>query len=113
MYLSKKEAVELHRELWSRIAERQKQVNYFVEKEEIIDEMIEEKGIERPLSNCFCCEYVAQNHEDKCKYCPILFSENPEFCYIDDSEYQKWGNADTVEERAMWAEEIANLLERK
>ena len=114
MKLTKKEAVELHRELWHRIAEREKEDTVYALKEEIIDEMLKEKGLEDEyvINDCFCCEYAHQQNGDKegcvCIYCPIDW-EGKNTCDL----YDEWASEVDKRELMRLAEKIAELPERK
>lgn len=91
MKLTRVEAVELHRELWHRIAQREKEDADYAVKEEVLDEMMKERGLEDEdvINCCFCCEYAYQQNGDKeglwCVHCPIDW-EGKDTCEL----YYEW-----------------------
>lgn len=110
MKLTRVEAVELHRELWHRIAKLGKPEHY--KKFEIAEEIAEERGMKRPLNGCFCCEYAdQQDPTDLCNHCPIDWGDK-EGCEGGNGLYEKWCFATSKEKFSRLAKEIANLPER-
>ena len=78
--LTKKEVLELHKEMWNWIADNISNHNYNVTK--LKKEFCEMKGIQA-VNNCFCCEYGAQLtgsslSEDRCPQCPVLWGTEDE-----------------------------------
>ena len=114
MKLTKKEAVELHRELWRRIAQREKEDTDYAVKEEVFDEMMKERGLEDEdvINYCFCCEYAYQQKGDEegstCVYCPIDW-EGKDICEL----YYEWMYESDKRELIRIAEKISDLPERK
>ena len=58
---------------------------------------------ERPLHNCFACEY----DHSSCENCP--FSENIIGCFDDDGLYSKWYHETNLQQRSEYSRQIANL----
>lgn len=81
--LTKERAVQLHRELWTRIAECTQELKRPISKEDIIREM----GINsyNVFNQCFCCEYAVNTagpDDTMCSVCPLYWPGGS--CMVDD-----------------------------
>lgn len=118
--LTKERAVELHRELWRKIAEILERDDDFKDNDYALkyQALKELYGMtdERPASGCWCCEYTEQRYPEEygCeKVCPIKWSG-----YNCDrgGEYEQFKSAlwlSNNKDAAKIAREIAELPERK
>lgn len=111
MKMTKQEAIELHRELWNRIARLEKPEHF--KKFKIAEEISKERNVIYPNNGCFCCEYAARQGDFSkvCRYCPIDWGSRVG-CAGRDSLYAKWERTTSKEEFSQLAEEIANFPER-
>lgn len=111
MKLTREEAIQKHRELWNWIADETERRQDFVSKEEYYYEHPESI---RPLSLCFCCQYVAERSDyilsDCLALCPIKWETG--CCENSRGEYREWRRAEDWLEAAKYARIIANLPER-
>lgn len=107
--MTKRKAVEMHRELWRWVSFETVKRKRKVYKEEYFEEIHPElAGIE---NNCFCCEYASQI-SIFCVACPVVWG-NEETC--DRSIYDDWFKTDNSDylQAASYARKIADLKERK
>ena len=109
MILTREQAIAEHRKMWSWIAgeiEKIKRTIYIVAYKK---KYIEINGFLDVQDNCFMCEYVV----NKCKGC----EECPVNSYVYSIDclgglFEKCCNADSWQEQATLARQIANLPER-
>ena len=121
MNMTKQEAIENHRKLWSWLADTAEKENRVVEKEEYFCEF------KLPFieNDCCCCEYTLQfdtKHDGffvMCSHCPVMWKSNNrtnEFMCEKGGEYSEWKEAlfrKDVPEFIRLARIIANLPERE
>ena len=118
-FLSKSEAVRLHRLMWNWIAQTSIQEQRCATKEEAF------KHFGWDLSTpclCWCCAYTIFNGIREgidCEFCPVVWGENELGqnigCLCRTSAFQSYGSARNREdyiEAAKYAYEIAELPER-
>lgn len=110
MKLTKQQAIEGHRKMWNWIAdeiERRKRVCI------IIDLKMQYCGDnDLALKNgCFCCEYNDRDYQ--CVKCPLDWGKGKHCATDKHSLYTRVVHADTWQEQADLARQIANLPERK
>lgn len=98
--MTKQEAIANHRKMWRWIAKQTRMQKRIIDKVEYFREF----KLESVMSQCYCCEY-AKCH---CQECPIEWRG----IGCSDGEYGKWLHAETWQEKAYWAEIIAELTER-
>lgn len=110
MKLTKQQAIEGHRKMWNWIADE-------IERERCIYDIAVLKqcycyeiGLTL-ISNCFCCEYNKRSNQ--CSKCPLDWIETKCCSSNEESLYMRVTIADTWQEQADLARQIANLLERK
>uniref|UniRef100_A0AAU8B0C7 Uncharacterized protein n=1 Tax=Dulem virus 36 TaxID=3145754 RepID=A0AAU8B0C7_9CAUD len=118
MYLTKQEAVILHRQLWYKIAVETLKQKCAVGKREVIKTMTN-KLIR---NNCFCCEYVNNVFDFKnCVLCPIEWDTKQGKCIGNVGEhglYDKWieifylSKYTKYKQAALLAYKISKLPER-
>lgn len=116
MELTKREALEKHRELWLKVAEMTREQGECVRKGEALEELgYDPKSI---YSQCFCCEYTkacarAECREATCADCPVKWP-GPVGTRCTESIYDKWDDTiirGDVERAAELAEQIAHLAD--
>lgn len=110
MKLTKQQAIEGHRKMWNWIADEIERGKYVC----IIRELKFFYCIANNLilrQNCFCCEYNSGYYD--CSRCPLDWIETLHCCDNEDSLYNRVKDADTWQEQADLARQIANLPERK
>ena len=100
MKLTKKRAVELHRELWDWLYKNPSKRKYHWPRWKEIGDI---------RHDCFGCEYDRQFNED-CELCPIVWPGG--HCETDNSPYDHWSLADTNATRKKYAGLIRDLPER-
>lgn len=109
MELTKKEALESHRKMWTWIANEIKEEKYVVN---II--LLKKRYLGFSASHivnyCFLCDYDDRFYGD-CKHCPV--DTNFDFYDCLGGLYEMCFNARTYEEQYELALEIANLPERE
>lgn len=66
--LTREETIRRHRELWNKIAEMQKNSEDIISKHDALEEL---GYTEKPLNDCWCCEYVKQSSIGECMSCPV------------------------------------------
>lgn len=106
--ITKREAIEKHRELWNMIADKTEKEQKYVSKTSsgYFDDYSE---ADVPLNHCFCCEFDESIKSDvDCSMCPIWWS-NGNRC--NEAEYKNWEGANSVEESEIYARIIAELPE--
>lgn len=129
MKLTKEQALEEHRKMWNWIAGQYENRRVGDVHGLKFEYMVEKELGERPLHNCFCCEYAIQKrakaHRYRCLDCPVIWGTEvyDEFfpCEHFLSAYQKlmdesskFDKCDVNSELcARFAREIANLPERE
>lgn len=122
MKLTRAQAIQWHRRMWSWIAEKSLEEKRVVTKDEFIQQHIEPLH-ERDIHNeCFCCEYAIQlrnrlgHNGYMCSFCPLEWesSQTKFMCvdgeYFDDSQglYGQWELMTDRDYEA--AAEIARLI---
>ena len=108
--MTKKEAVENHRKMWSWIAEETLFKKTKIHKKDYFEHF----GIRAiPFRMCYLCEYVNTLNVKlfKCRKCPIDWGKR-KTCYADDSLYYKWYKTSDHELCAKYAKEISELEEK-
>jgi len=55
--------------------------------------------------NCFLCDYF----KGPCGNCPLYHKQGRINCNHNESFYNKWTNAESLEEKKKWAEEIRDI----
>lgn len=135
MELTKKQAIEEHRKMWSWIADAIKNVedlpavvSYYDWNSLIVKlkrhYLLNYKGQKYKdiYTHCFCCEYadnIAHYDDDIiCRYCPVIWSDSTGGCCDECGEYTELvsldGYSDEIREKAYkLALKIANLPERE
>lgn len=109
--MTKQEAIEKHRELWSWIAEQTRILKRYVSKRDYFYRDGEWcNAADIPFGCCYCCEYANTQPPGSCESCPVEW--NGGYCNEEMSEYTGWRKAKTWEESARWADRIARLPER-
>lgn len=120
MKITKKEAIKNHRKMWNWIAD-QLEKGFYVTK----SDYFKHHGITSvPHCTCYACEYNDQFImkggivcPELCAKCPIDWGKHNAgerlLCTYEGSAYQKFTCAQTFEEKAKYAREIANLPVRK
>lgn len=106
--ITKREAIEKHRELWNMIADKTEETNNFVTKRGsgYFDDYSED---DVPLNNCFCCEFdESLEHGSACNMCPLWWNDGNN-CY--EAEYEKWHGSESIEDRIAYARMIVELPE--
>lgn len=108
--ITKREAIEKHRELWNMIADKTEETNNFVTKRGSgYFDKYEYK--ETPRSHCFCCEFAGNlisSDEYICDACPLWWNDGND-CY--EAEYEKWQGSESIEDRIAYARMIVELPE--
>ncbi len=95
--LSRKRAIELHREMWRDLARTGG------------DKHSHPLNLKySPADNCFLCEYKVQ---DEKRDCCLLRWKSGRCVDPPLAEYKRWRRADSLEERKKWAAIIAELPE--
>lgn len=110
MKLTKQQAIEGHRKMWNWIAdeiEKRKRVCIIID---LKMQYCEDNDL--TLKNgCFCCEYDDMNYG--CVKCPLDWGKG-KYCSTDKySLYTRVAYADTWQEQAGLARQIANLPEKE
>lgn len=114
--LTKEKAVQLHRELWHKIAEileRNNEGHKHIE--ELKEKALRELGYTTcsvPFNMCWCCEYTELQMLD-CDKCPVEWGDN--YCSANNGEYYLFQIAlnGSDKEAATIARKIAELPERE
>lgn len=96
MILTRDKAIELHRKMWSWIADTTKKEKRCVSKTEYFDE---HNILWYPRNKCYCCEFTCGN----CSLCPInwkskmdkVMCENKLYYGDDKGFYAQWSSAYT------------------
>lgn len=128
----KENAIQLHRDLWNRIADMIDNGEVTLDDISSIDSLkakvLKQLGIDRHIiSNCPACEYGAfLNDNDNigakpCDYCPIQWTSNVNQYMCIDKErnddglglYSEFEYCDTLEDASTLARRVANLPESK
>lgn len=109
--MTKSKAIANHRRMWTWIANSIKAKKKGVWKSQFFNYISE-----KPLNNCYCCEYASKKSIRKmCKKCPLIWGNSQKGRCMD-NEYKKWLKAmckDNWQEAERYARIIANLPERK
>lgn len=111
--LTKREAVRKHRAMWNWIAD------YIEEKKEVqciptLKALYTSYHCDDVANDCYCCEYVVNTLKDRftnCADCPIIWETDPDG--ICDGFYNPCLEAESWQEQANLARQIANLPERE
>ena len=110
MRLSKKKSVEITKELWQWLAQNPKN-----SKGEW-DGWAKYGTMRKPRRyNCPLCEYVAQRGVLTCDYCPLLgwwTGVSGSECILESSPYTKWVDAQSIEDKIKYANEIVALCDK-
>lgn len=110
--LTKKKAIEKHREMWTWLAEKTEERKEIVRKVSFFAENYVRKS-EIPHQKCYCCEYMLEkNVKERCIGCCIIDWGDDHDCMGDASLYTKWVHAGSWMNAARLAREIAELPER-
>ena len=119
MELTRAEAIQKCRDMWSWIADETEKLGRIVKKEEYFLE----HDLEEPENDCYLCEYTLQGDAGgcvECYMCPLDFGVDTIYaCENPVTPYKKWWYAITnmeeytLEEIAGFARQVANLPERE
>ena len=129
MKLTREQAIAEHRKMWNWIAEETEKRKEIVRKREYMAIFF---TFDEVFSHCFCCDYAANEYENKCSvffksycdYCPIDWDSKAKelMCcnkeYVDDDRglFRLWDDIyadDDYEIAAKLARQIAEMPERK
>lgn len=119
--LTKKQAIELHRDMWNCIADEIERSKKVLDIFGLKRRYCKTAGFGRVMFNCFLCEYaghVAESYANMCSYCPLEWESkfNEFMCEHNinagDGLWLKCCDAETWQEQAALARQIANLPER-
>lgn len=107
MKLTREQAIAEHRKMWNWIADQieENEVRFFIAD---LKEQYTEKNKFKIELNCFMCEYDLQ-YGGMCEHCLLTDSQSNE-CL--NGLYGKCARAETWQEQAKLARQIANLPER-
>lgn len=114
--LTKEKAVQLHRELWYKIAEiLESDSREYNNTESIKEKALRELGYATrtiPFNRCWCCEYAELQMLD-CDECPVEWSDV--YCSANNGEYRLFQLALHINNKdaAIIARKIAELPERE
>lgn len=116
MKLTREQAIAERRKMWRWIAEEIENRRRCVDLRICKGRYLAEKkyGEIRPINDCFLCEYDFQDQFDKskpCQKCPVKVKKEGEGCL--GGLYYKVKRADTWQEQAALARQIAELPERE
>lgn len=108
--LTREQAIAEHRKMWNWIADEIEKKNKVLGIWNLKDRYCEIKGFELVLYNCFLCEYTKAN----CVNCPIDWKNDSAMymCERNGGLWVKCRDAETWQEQAALARQIANLPER-
>lgn len=114
MNLTREKAIAEHRKMWNWIADRIEKGKNFVDIDERKDQYLEKLKIQiYPVESCFLCEYAnrkkGKRYQKPCRFCPV---ENPDGDGCLGGLYYAVCRAETWQEQAALARQIANLPER-
>jgi len=113
MKLTKKKAIELHRELWDWL---------YHNPEKAKGDWPRWEELEKVMAQCFLCEYANRKCNltlFQCECCPLawprfdLWSRKGVFCYQKDTPFDKWAKAKSPRIKKKYAKIIRDLPERK
>ena len=108
--MTREEAIRNHRILWNAIADETENKKCIVNKIEIFYKVFPSVGM---ITNyCFLCEYHRYN-VNACDQCLLERDRKESKIGCLGGLYNEWKNADSWQECARIAREIANLPERK
>lgn len=107
--MTKEEAIRKHRILWNAIADETEKRRYPVDKPEVFRKYF--VGEKIPLNYCFLCEYNRYNVND-CDNCLLERNKEESWTSCLGGLFIEWCSADSWQECARIAREIANLPER-
>lgn len=108
--ITREEAIRKHRILWNMIANEAEKRKLIVDKQEVFHKYF--VGEEKPLNYCFLCEYN-RYRINACANCLLERDKEESNTGCLGGLYIEWCNADSWQECARIAREIAKLPERR
>lgn len=107
--MTREEAIRKHRILWNAIADETERKRYIVDKPEAFFKCFHNE--KKPLNYCFLCEYNRYN-VNACANCLLERDKEESKTGCLGGLFTEWCNANSWQECARIAREIANLPER-
>lgn len=110
MNLTREQAISEHRKMWNWIADKIETIKHTIHIITYKKKYLEINGFVDIIDSCFMCEYVVSIQKG-CEQCPIDSWTDSIYCL--GGLFEKCCNAESWQEQAALARQIANLPERK
>lgn len=121
LHLTKEQAIAAHRKMWNWIADETEKQERVMDKSDYF-EMHQIAPDDRPLLDCYACEYGAElagseAHQDRCRFCPLCWgsrADNRMCVNVSPRAYNWYGDwlrANNWKEAAEIARRIAEVPE--